>query len=59
LLAGILRPPPPQQLMDFGRNAAIRTSEAKSGASPRLSGLPFSAAFSTPWFRELWVNASK
>lgn len=55
------RPPPPQQLMDLGRNAeAIRTSEkAKSSFSPRPSGSPFSAASFTPWFRELLVNASK
>lgn len=53
-------PPPP--LMDFGKTkfaaattaAVVLTLEATS--SP--SGLPFSA-LATPWFRKLWVNASK
>lgn len=50
---------PPPQLMYLGRAAAIRTSEAnKPPSSSRLSDLPFLAP-STPWFRELRVNASK
>ena len=43
--------------MDFGRTKAAAvalTSEATSGPSR----LPLSAP-ATPWFRELWVNASK
>jgi len=43
--------------MDLGRTksaAAVALLEATS----RPTGLPFSAP-ATPWFRELWVNASK
>jgi hypothetical protein len=46
--------------MDFGRTAAKTSkNELKSSASLRPFGLPFPATPSTPWFRELWVNASK
>jgi len=47
----------PSPLMDLGRTksaAAVALLEATS----RPTGLPFSAP-ATPWFRELWVNASK
>ena len=47
----------PSLLMDLGRTKSAAAA-ALLEATSRPSGLPFSAP-ATPWFRELWVNASK